>query len=590
MVTQISSSFKENQPRITNQSTPYAMPSGHNIDQTSSGHTRLKNKNTMPSSSRHGSGQKRAKSGSSQTTSRPSTKGSQRPTTAASIDSILIMKEGQSNRDYLDNLGFFQDEAAPDAFLSDEGRLSRCLKSWMPDYEIRSLPPQPNPPREAVFSARLGDHLRVITRSTSMESIVTQLSLFSCSSHGSNSAAAAAAAAKQRRRRRRRMKEDQENGNECRDPEKSIWVELASKTGGALDRMMRMHAMYAQLDTETPIFQKLPDHEKTLVTEAGTQRGIHLGPGRQRSDSASNIYKKLPAPKPMRPVEEEETKRRLQSAGGKIRGPMTNFHELRRQMVNQRLASLQEKFSRHRQSSRKSLTGTKSVSRLSPSSTSSNNDVFQSNTPLEGIPSSQGLEQSIDFGINDVDRKEDAQVSVWKGDSQILAIDLQRELTAKVKSKIDSTTSALERATGYGDDNSPQSFIGPLEEYPNLVDQDYSKVARIPQRIRISPHLSDVIRTDIHVRMGRPRYHEIRIQDLLIWNRGTDLDRSHRNLKVFNWLHSLRETEFDLSLPEGVEDDPPGGDITTRDEVVVAVDEPEIKPLFERLKKERYIV
>lgn len=589
MVNQIRSSFDENSTQ--NHHTLYAMLSTKNSPETpSGGDTRILTKNTTPSSSRRSSAQRRKKSGSSRPASRQNSNGSRRPTTAASVDSILILNGGQKYQDCSDENEYHQDESTRVTHhMTDEGRLSRCLKSWMPDYELRSLPPQPNPPREAVFSARLGDHLRVITRSTSTESISTQLSLFSCSSHGSNSAAAAA---KQRRRRRRRMKEDQEN--ECGDPEKSIWVELASKTGGALDKMMRMHAIYAQMDTETAIFQKLPDHEKALVTEAGTQRGFHLGPGRQRSDSASNIHKKLPPPKPIRPVEIEELRRRLQSADGKIRGPMTNFQELRRQMVNQRLASLQEKFSKHRQSSRRSLTGTKSVSRHSPCSSSSNNDVFQSNTPLEGLPSSREIEQSKDFEIDTADckndQKEDAQVSVWKGDSQILAIDLQRELTAKVKSKIESTTTALERATGLGDDNSPQSFVGPLEEYPNLVEQDYSQVARIPQRIRISPHLSDVIRTDIHVRMGRPRYHEIRIHDLAIWNRGTDLDRSHRNLKVFNWLHSLRETEFDLSLPEGVQDDPPGGNIKIKDEVVVAVDEPEIKPLFERLKKERYIV
>ena len=583
MVTQIVSPIEEYQKRRESKEKTPAMPLNPDATGANAGNTRTRKKEATPTSSRHGSGQKRTKSGSSQTTSRADSKISQRPITASSTGSILLL-EGENGQDYLDSLGFYLDEAAEKAHWSQEGRLSRCLKSWMPEYELRSLPPQPHPPREAVFSARLGDNMRIITRSTSTESIVTQLSLFSCSSHGSNAAAAAAAAAKQRRRRRRRMREEQEDGSG--DPEKSIWVELASKSGGALDRMMRMHAMYAQLDTETAIFQKLPDHEKTLVTQAGTQRGIHLGPGRQRSDSASNIFKKLPSPKPLRPAEEEESKRRLQSAGGKIRGAMTNFQELRRQMVNQRLANLQEKFSRHRQSSRRSITGTRSISRLSPSSTSSNNDVFQINTPLEGVPPTQDLEQNDGSG----DPKEEVQVSVWKGDSQILAIDLQRELTAKVKSKIDSTTSALERATGYGDDNSPQSFVGPLEEYPNLVDQDYSKVARIPQRIRISPHLSDVIRTDIHVRMGRPRYHEIRIHDLDMWNRGTDLDRSHRNLKVFNWLHSLRETEFDLSLPEGVEDAPPGGEVTTRDEVVVAVDEPEIKPLFERLKKERYIV
>ncbi|GFO16431.1 hypothetical protein PoB_004293600 [Plakobranchus ocellatus] len=586
MVTQVFSSVQDYKQERANQYEPQTMPSRQELSDPSDGHVKTKRTVITPTSSHNGSAHGRRKSGSSRGTSRPNSKSSHRPTTAASTGSCVLPGGSHGSQD---DIAYLLDEATEDLLFSEEGRLSRCLKSWMPDYELRSLPPQPNPPKEAVFSARLGEHMRIIRRSNSSESVTTQLSLFSCSSHGSNAAAAAAAAAKQRRRRRRRMREEQENGG-GEDPKKSIWVELASRTGGALDKMLRMHAMYAQLDTETAIFQKLPDHEKKLVTEAGTKRGIHLGPDRQRSDSESNIFKKLPLAKTITLAEEVESKRRLQSAGSKIRGPITNFQELRRQMVNQRLASLQEKFNRHRQSSRRSLTGTKSISRLSPSSTSSNNDVFQINTPLEASASLQDLEYNKDFTDDKNKNVNEGQVSVWKGDSQILAIDLQRELTAKVKSKIATTTSALERATGYGDDNSPQNFIGPLEEYPNLVDQDYSQVARIPQRIRISPHLSDVIRTDINVRMGRPRYHEIRMRDLDLWNRGTDLDRSHCNLKVFNWLHSLRETEFDMSLPEGVEDAPPGGDVTTRDEVVVAVDEPEIKPLFERLKKERYIV
>merc|ERR1712154_565468 len=97
------------------------------------------------------------------------------------------------------------------------------------------------------------------------------------------------------------------------------------------------------------------------------------------------------------------------------------------------------------------------------------------------------------------------------------------------------------------------------------------------------------IKTDIHVRMGRPRYHEITEKDLRDWNKGQYIDRSHRNLKVFNWLHSLKESEFDMRMPGDIDDTPPGGGVTTRDEVVISVDEPKIKPLFERLKTQ-YIV
>jgi hypothetical protein len=99
--------------------------------------------------------------------------------------------------------------------------------------------------------------------------------------------------------------------------------------------------------------------------------------------------------------------------------------------------------------------------------------------------------------------------------------------------------------------------------------------------MRISPFLSNIIREDIKVRMGRPRYHEIKVKDLEWWNRGQHLNRAHRNLKVFNWLHSLREDDFEHILDLDIIDNPPVG----RDDIAImhveAADEPDIKPLYQ---------
>lgn len=139
-----------------------------------------------------------------------------------------------------------------------------------------------------------------------------------------------------------------------------------------------------------------------------------------------------------------------------------------------------------------------------------------------------------------------------------------------------------------GDNNEPRMYPAHLDEFPSFTEENFATIARIPQKIRISPHLSDVIKSDIKVRMGRPRYHEIREEDLEMWNRGLSLNRAHRNLKVFNWLHSLREDEFDVNpMHQTISDVLPDEDDTTFGEMVLvkAVDEPDIRPLLERIRK-----
>lgn len=448
-------------------------------------------------------------------------------------------------------------------FETDEGRISRALQDWMPEYSVCGIEPREPTVREPVYSARLGREPR-IKRTGSEESITTQLSLLSCSSNGKR---------KQVVRRRRKRKPKSETTSE-KPATVSKWIALASRKVGALDKMMKRQVaqsvgtgMPAAHDT---IFDMLEPDEQRMVFHCGKSNGLHLPPGLKKSGSMTDIRNDIKAPE-----------RPHASAGRtRFRGKPINFQELKQQMVKQKLAQQ----ARHqkllaRQSSKGSLLSRKSRStrssarRLSTASTASI-DVFK--TPSESVVpvTSQG--------------EPELKTTMWAGDTKILAIDMNREMTSKVKMKIATTTRALSRVTGYGDDNGLRTTTGPLSEFPSLVEEDYSYLPKIVQKIRISPQLSHVIQQDIKVRMGRPRYHEISVQDLAMWNRGQNLDRTHRNLKVFNWLHSLREEEFDNDLDPEIDDRPPedcSGDMIH----VRAVDEPKVKPLFERLKTQ-YIV
>ncbi|KAK7110105.1 hypothetical protein V1264_014033 [Littorina saxatilis] len=316
---------------------------------------------------------------------------------------------------------------------------------------------------------------------------------------------------------------------------------------------------------ESEAFQLCDADERKALFRCGTLDKLAFAANLKKSDSMTNLRDDT-KPKP---------RQRTSSADAKtFFGKPIDFHELRRQMMNQRLSALTSTHRRssgrrplHHSHSRQSLTSVGSC------------DVFYSvNTPRTNTPpgsAKSGGERGKE------------RVSMWKGDTEILAIDLKKELTSNVKQRIAVTTTALERVTGMGDDNEQRPYTCHLPEFPAFIDDDFALQPKISQKIRISPHLSDVIKSDIRVRMGRPRYHEIRVQDVEMWTRGQTLDRAHQNLKVFNWLHSLKEDEFDLaSLQQDINDVPPDvDDVTFGDMVLIrAVDEPDVKPLFQHKK------
>lgn len=117
--------------------------------------------------------------------------------------------------------------------------------------------------------------------------------------------------------------------------------------------------------------------------------------------------------------------------------------------------------------------------------------------------------------------------------------------TRRAKERIHKTTAALHRTTGFGDSLDTCGIMS--AERGRYTAADYARFPRYPQHIRVAPQLSQVIKEDIRTRVGKPRYHEITIQDLARFDsQCLQLGRFHTNLLVFDWLNSLDNQVFEL--------------------------------------------
>lgn len=445
--------------------------------------------------------------------------------------------------------------------LTDEGRLSRSLQSWMPDHVIVPIEPATKPKRELVYSGRLGKRPN-LQRVPSDESLKTSISLLSCSSRETSPATRSSTAVKARRRRRVAGSRAQSAAGK-ETPKPRTWEDFANqKTKGMFDtftkaqNILQMDIVAASGFTsgESEAFQMFDKDEQVAVFNAGLSFGVKLTSSLKRSDSESNVNK-------IRLYKQQKVRlKRTLSSGAKPQSKPINLEEIRQQKLKEKMALLQkQQLMRRRERSRWSIISSKMSSRSSVTS-----DV------APNTPSVRSLSPVSDH----------EPIQVWKGDREILEMDLRAGLTERVKKRITATTVAINRVTGFGEDNRMQRVVGRHEEFPHLVEEDYAVVPKIVQRIRISPSLSQVIKDDMKVRMGRPRYHEIRIRDLEQWNKNQKLDRSHRNLKVFNWLHSLREDDFDKDIEPYIQDCVPSPDEDVQIIHVEAADERDVKPLY----------
>ena len=498
---------------------------------------------------------------------------------------------------------------------ANEGRLSRSLQTWMIDHKWKTIQPLEKPPKEPVFSGKLDRKKKTtfpqelsktqtkksavaraktapVRRVPSEESLLDKLSLLSCSSV---EAVKPEEERKTKKRRRRKIATRVENVVE--DAHKSIWVEFATKKTKLLTSLFRgrncltTDVAIANLEDsgefsgESEAFRMLARDEQLSLFHCGMTKGLKYVNKKTltRSSSLSDLKDDFVSIHPVKVV-----RRTLSASAKKPYGKVMDINDLRKERLKrikilEHEKQMMEK-ERHRRNSRKLALQRRSSSksvlesiRSRPGSPSNTflGDTFKS--PMS--PELRGMSPSEHSVFTDQNSEE--RVTVWKADRQILEIDLKKELTQRVKQRISTTRLALKRVTGVGDRNEQQQTIGRHDEFPNHVKDDYCNKPKITQKMRISPSLSGVIHDDIQVRMGRPRYHEIRETDLEQWNRGQPLNRAHRNLKVFNWLHSLKERDFREEITPEIMDDI---DLNLADELdllhVEAADEPHIKPLY----------
>ncbi|KAL3864836.1 hypothetical protein ACJMK2_006486 [Sinanodonta woodiana] len=455
-------------------------------------------------------------------------------------------------------------EEASDMSVSetDEGRLSRALRSWLPEYVIVPLMPKEKPPVEPVFSAKLGKE-PTLKHAYSSESLATDLSLLTCSTLGERTVSSRASTRRGRLRRRAVSRSTTISEETQKPPSK--WVELASRRQARIfDKWAKSHTaaitdyyIGGYNETESEAFALMEEDERIGLFRTAKRTGIRYTTDMKKSNSMTNIKS-----------ETSPQSRRIVSASvTRSRGKPLDLNELKKQML------LHKQKTEQKTSKMKAMGNRKLVHKESILSMVSDSLEMDSDSSSEFRPFSPSEHSSPETPPNE-------RVSVWKGDKEILEIDLKRDLTSRVKKKIQSTASALERVTGLGEPNRPRSVIGRHDEFPMHVEEDFCIKPRITQKIRISPELSFVIKDDIKVRMGRPRYHEIRIRDLEQWNKGQDMGRSHRNLKVFNWLHSLKEAEFQKEVIPVIKDAVP--EVSNNIDLfhIESADEPDVKPLY----------
>lgn len=521
------------------------------------------------------------------------------------------------------------DEVSTSYNETPEGRLSKSLQTWMVQHKWNTVEPLEKTPYQPVFIGKLGKESKLskkkqislkgnngaisserrcktavsLRRVPSNESVHTNISLLTCSSTESLKMEEDNSKEKRKRKRKTYSRASSSTGDSPQQPQESKWVELCRRGGGELSRIFRQQAvqsgvgLVADINQESEAFREMDSDEQSALYKCGMRRGIiyidRAALKRSSSESQINIDDKTAKGRRRCHI------KRVLSASAKTPwGKPIDIADLKRERMNRLIAEEQARLQLEKEQQRRlrrhALTRTaSSKSLLSDTQATNVVSVAAKAQSMTSGPSEHDSELRIaspseklsKFMEEEENEEEEKPITVWKGDRQILEIDLKRELTQRVKQRIASTRTALKRVTGFGDSNTQVMTVGSHDEYPKHVDEDFCHKPRIIQKMRISPHLSGVIHDDIQVRMGRPRYHEIRVNDLAQWDRGQELNRAHRNLKVFNWLHSLRDMTFTSNVIPVINDDIPSEDSTDLELLhVESADEPDVKPLFRQFE------
>ena len=383
------------------------------------------------------------------------------------------------------------------------------------------------PEREPMYTAHCGPKSR-IARSPSVDSVATDISLLSVSTVSDD---------KPEMMKRKRKKKVKAKGGKIRDQRTETkqgpgWESFAKEKKGILDAMIKKDTGNLEGFVKGKVIDRarasdmMTEEERTLIMNCGYTTGIAC---KEKSASTENLFSFYTRGLPENQLNHEpKSGSENETRPASIRTPHRTGRTPSPRFV------IQEQTHYARPASAMpfvNLSDSRPGSRMSDGKAESRRRRFSKVSRLTGL--------------------KDGQHQASRRGSLFPSID-GRLLGRKANRKIQSTIHALYRMTGYGD---PVSVIAPQYEENNFTAQDYGRTVRYPQSIRVAPSLTRVITSDIRGRVGRPRRKQIKSRDVKIWDEECPrLDRSHRNLIIFDWLRNVEEDAYEIRGPPEIED------------------------------------
>ena len=384
------------------------------------------------------------------------------------------------------------------------------------------------PEREPMYTAHCGQKSR-IARSSSFDSVVTDISLLSVSTVSDDKPEMV----KRKRKKKVKPKEGGKIGDQRTETKQGPgWESFAKEKKGILDAMIKKDTGNLEGFVKGKVIDKarasdmMTEEERTLIMNCGYTTGIAC---KEKSASTENLFSFYTRGLPENQLNHEpKSGSENETRPASVRTPHRTGRTPSPRFVIQGLTH-----------------------HARPASAMPFVNLPDSRP---GSRTSEGKVESRRRRFSKVSRLtelKDGQHQASRRGSLFPSID-GRLLGRKANRKIQSTIHALYRMTGYGD---PVSVIAPQYEENNFTAQDYGRTVRYPQSIRVAPSLARVITSDIRGRVGRPRRKQIKSRDVKIWDEECPrLDRSHRNLIIFDWLRNVEEDAYEIKDPPEIED------------------------------------
>lgn len=415
----------------------------------------------------------------------------------------------------------------------DDGHSSPVyLKRWggFSADKIESIEPMVRVEKEPLYSAHLGD--RHADRYSSTDSLETDLSLLSCSSVD------AVSSAHKKKRRKSKIGKLEEYVDLEENKTKTNWADVAKRHNNVLEAMMMKDAavMAPVGGDEGGVWNirramdVMNEVEKRMLFNCSLTTGLH---GLTKSRSTTNVNEAIE-------IIRNKPAQRIKKSKTHSARPEHLGHVSPQKPVS--APKIQRRGSMYGYGHGMILPEAERLPDRIP------DDFSLSSTPLPVMSLSRPSTRQTTAGTT---RRSGHSPFIMPERKVVSAKTVFRNFSrmdATMRRKILDTLARLDNITGYGDapDVPIKNMKDPADLFPH-IEADFAKLPKMPQRVRVAPQLSTVIKDEIRQRIGKPREVEIKQNHVEKFNQTTKKlsERTQRNLMIFNWLQNLDEDHFE---------------------------------------------